>query len=86
MTFSFSKVNFSLLEKKILLKKIDFFFHFRSYERSELLVHRFFNSVVNRAVYKKIFVYKLTQQTSNFYQDEKMKTCEISIVYLKKNY
>ena len=42
--FSFSKVNFSLLEKKILLKKVDFFY-FRSYERSELSVHQNFRSI-----------------------------------------
>ena len=28
MTFSFSKFNFSLVEKKILLKKVDFFIIF----------------------------------------------------------
>ena len=39
ITFSFLKVNFSLLEKKILLEKVDFFY-FRSHERSELLAHK----------------------------------------------
>ena len=39
ITFSFSKVNFSLLEKKTLLKKVDFFY-FRLHERSELPAHK----------------------------------------------
>ena len=39
--FPFSKVNFSLLENKILLKKRRFYY-FRSHERSELPAHKFF--------------------------------------------
>ena len=38
ITFSFSKVNFSLW-KKNLSKKSSFFFYFRSHERSELPAH-----------------------------------------------
>ena len=38
ITFSFSKVNFSLLGKKIFRKKVDFFY-IRSHEHSELLTH-----------------------------------------------
>ena len=43
ITFSFSKVNFSLLEKNPS-KKSRFFLYFRSYERSELLVHYIFGN------------------------------------------
>ena len=39
ITFSFSKVNFSLLEKKNPSKKSRFFYYFRSHERSELPEH-----------------------------------------------
>ena len=39
ITFSFSKVNFSLLEKKCP-KKVDFFHYFRSHERPELPEHQ----------------------------------------------
>ena len=42
ITFSFPKVNFSLLGKNIFLKKVDFFFYFRSHERSELLAHVYY--------------------------------------------
>ena len=39
ITFSFSKVNFSLLGKKHPSKKIRYFNYFRSHERAELPKH-----------------------------------------------
>ena len=44
ITFSFSKVNFSLLEKENPSKKVDFFY-FHSHERSKLPAHEKLNNL-----------------------------------------